>query len=75
LPKFVNYYTSLNAKCLKIDSPHLTFLIRVIPVSIPLALEAERKQDIDYFLRNVIANAVGYLALCAMRVYYNGNFK
>ena len=40
---------------------------QVIPVSIPLALEAERKQDIDYFLRNVIANAVGYLALCAMR--------
>lgn len=33
----------------EIDSPHLTFLIRVIPVSIPLALEAERKQDIDYF--------------------------
>mgnify|MGYP000084403928 CR=1 FL=1 len=65
----------LECQVLKIDSPHLTFLIRVIPVSIPLALEAERKQDIDYFLRNVIANAVGYLALCAMRVYYNGNFK
>lgn len=75
MPEFINYYTGLNVKCLKIDAPHLTSLIRVIPVSLPLALEAERKQDIDYLLRNFIANAIGCLALCAMRIYCDGYFK